>query len=103
MATARWEPGMTTALLYNRLQSRARARDPSVEGNEDSRIIQTGSQKSWLISTAHVSQTFDTFRNKLANINAIGSTKNGLSTVEQREGSDLSKGTFRSSKFSFQR
>ena len=32
-------------------------------------------------------------------IDAIGSTKNSLSTVEQCEGSDLSKGTFRSSNF----
>ena len=32
-------------------------------------------------------------------IDAIGSTKNGLSIVEQREGSALSKGTFRSSNF----
>ena len=49
-------------------QSRTRARDPSVERNEGSGIIKIGSQKSWLILTAHVLQIFDTFRNKLANI-----------------------------------
>ena len=37
-------------------------------------IIQTGSQKSWVIPTAHVLQTFDTFREKLANVerNSVG-------------------------------
>ena len=59
-----WVQGWDT----ERTQSRTRARDPSVEGNEDSGIIQSGSQKSWLISTVHVLQTFDTFRSKLANI-----------------------------------
>ena len=39
-----------------------------MEGNKDSGIIQTGSQKSLLILTSHVLQTFETFRNKLANI-----------------------------------
>ena len=130
-------------------QSRTRAHDPSVEGNEGSGIIQTGSQKSWLIFTAHVLQTFDTFRIfsdtfvlyerkpylrllkcsfralnsyeilpmenitlrtdwsvpilQYCIIDAIGSTNNWLSTVEQREESDLSKGAFRSLKFLFQR
>ena len=45
-------------------QSQTRARDPSVEGNEGSGTgirIQTGSQKSWQILTAHVLQPFDYF------------------------------------------
>ena len=50
------------------IQSRTRARDLSVEEVGGSDIIQTMSQKSWLIPTAHVLQIFDTFRNKLANV-----------------------------------
>ena len=49
------------------IQSRNHSPRFSEERNEGSEIIQTGSQKSWLILTAHVLQIFDTFRSKLAN------------------------------------
>ena len=55
-------------LQYLFQQFRTRSRDLSVEEFGGSDIIQTGSQKSWLIPTAQVSQKFDIFRNKLANV-----------------------------------
>ena len=39
-----------------------------MEGVGASGIIQTGSPKSWLLLSAHVVQTFHTFRNKFGNI-----------------------------------
>ena len=64
----KYAENLGTRMLPPSAKSRNRARGPSVEGNKSSGIIQTGSQKSWLIFTAHVLQTFDTLRYKLANI-----------------------------------